>query len=190
MQVTADVCHCRRFSFLFLSFAGFLRVRFIQEQRETLDSLTDAGEERPRSPCRHQGAQQPSHHGIVATVTRRRAIHIATAAAGPNWIPATLSLSSWMQTNCGVTREESTENKSGNIFAFLDGKKIPIPPSLPKCHTRVRAWKNGKEPFVPPPQKTCGASSPSRPLHQRVWKSNGPLGVASSRLLPSPPHFL
>lgn len=61
------------FSSFFCFFSGFLRVGFIQDQRETLDSGADAGEERPRSPCGHQGAQQPSHHGIVATVTRSRA---------------------------------------------------------------------------------------------------------------------
>lgn len=86
-------------SFFSLSFCpGFLRVRFVQDQRETLDSLANAGEERPHCPCRHQGAQQPSHHGIVATVTPSCAIRIAT---GANWILAKLSMSSWMLTDCG-----------------------------------------------------------------------------------------
>lgn len=71
------------FCFLFLSpfffFLGFLRVRLVQDQRETFDSLPNPGEERPRSPGRHQGAQQPSHHGVVAAVTRSSAVQIATA---------------------------------------------------------------------------------------------------------------
>lgn len=91
-----------------------------------------------------------------------------------------------MQTNRGgsVTGEESTENKSGNIFAFLDGKKkIPISPPT-RCRTRVRTWKNGKEPFVPLLKKTRGASPQSRPLHQQDWKSNETAPLVWLRWLP------
>lgn len=185
------------FCFLFLSpfffFPGFLRVRLVQDQRETFESLPNPGEERPRSPCRHQGAQQPSHHGVVAAVTRSSAIQIATAAAGPNWILAKLWASSWIRTNCGgsVTGEESTENKSGNIFAFLTERKNPrfFPHSLSHEGSNVEKWK-GALLFLFLRRSAAPLLRQGRSTSKSGNQTQRPAWWGSGAFLPFPHHFL
>lgn len=110
---------------------GFLRVRFVQDQRETLHPLANAGEERPRSPRRHPGAQQPSHHGIMATVTPSCAIQTAaTAAAAPTWILADPGCRQTVEAQSPVRSRRKTSRVSFLLFSTEKNGSQVSPPNL------------------------------------------------------------